>query len=70
MYSYGIMLIETFTKKRPSDDMFGGDLSFKRWIKLSLPSTLDEVTNVNLLKDFQGEIDKIVQCVSSIFKLL
>ncbi|XP_057799511.1 receptor kinase-like protein Xa21 [Salvia miltiorrhiza] len=36
VYSYGVMLIETFTRKRPSDDMFCGDMSLKRWVELSL----------------------------------
>ncbi|KAL8508546.1 hypothetical protein ACS0TY_018971 [Phlomoides rotata] len=37
VYSYGVMLIETYTRKRPSDDMFGGDLSLKSWVESLLP---------------------------------
>ncbi|KAG8371643.1 hypothetical protein BUALT_Bualt13G0109500 [Buddleja alternifolia] len=38
VYSYGIMLIETFTRKRPSDDLFGQDFSLRIWVERSLPN--------------------------------
>ncbi|XP_057796844.1 probable LRR receptor-like serine/threonine-protein kinase At3g47570 [Salvia miltiorrhiza] len=47
VYSYGVMLIETFTRKRPSDDMFCGDLSLKSWVELSLPEMPDKVIDAN-----------------------
>ncbi|XP_057796857.1 probable LRR receptor-like serine/threonine-protein kinase At3g47570 [Salvia miltiorrhiza] len=70
VYSYGIMLIETFTRKRPSDDMFCGDMSLKRWVEISLPNIPVEVIDVNLVMNLEEEqIDKNLQCVSSIFEL-
>ncbi|XP_057794955.1 probable LRR receptor-like serine/threonine-protein kinase At3g47570 [Salvia miltiorrhiza] len=70
VYSYGVMLLETFTRKRPSDDMFGGDLSLKRWVELSLPKMPDKVIDVNLLMNFEEEqTDKNLLSVSSILEL-
>ncbi|XP_057803816.1 LRR receptor-like serine/threonine-protein kinase EFR [Salvia miltiorrhiza] len=70
VYSYGVMLIETFTRKRPSDDMFCGDMSLKRWVELSLSEIPDEVIDANLVMNLEEEmIDKNIQCVSSILEL-
>ncbi|KAM3239321.1 hypothetical protein P3L10_014355 [Capsicum annuum] len=35
VYSYGVMLLETFTRRKPNE--FEGDLSLKQWVSYSLP---------------------------------
>ncbi|KAH9722890.1 hypothetical protein KPL70_006885 [Citrus sinensis] len=37
--SYGVLLMETFTRKKPTDEMFTGEMSLRRWVKESLPWT-------------------------------
>ncbi|KAH6775250.1 hypothetical protein C2S52_012811 [Perilla frutescens var. hirtella] len=70
VYSYGIMLMETFTRKRPNDDMFGGDLNLSSWVETSFAQSSNEVIDVNLLKLEKGEqLNKTLQCVSCILKL-
>ncbi|XP_057796847.1 probable LRR receptor-like serine/threonine-protein kinase At3g47570 [Salvia miltiorrhiza] len=70
VYSFGVMVIETFTRKRPCDDMFCGDMSLKRWVELCLPEIPNEVIDANLVMNLEEEqIDKNLQCVSSIFQL-
>ncbi|XP_022870740.1 probable LRR receptor-like serine/threonine-protein kinase At3g47570 [Olea europaea var. sylvestris] len=32
VYSYGIILMETFTKNKPTDDIFVGDLNMRGWL--------------------------------------
>ncbi|KAL8485725.1 hypothetical protein ACS0TY_027855 [Phlomoides rotata] len=32
VYSYGIMLLELFTRKKPTDNMFNGEIGLKEWV--------------------------------------
>ncbi|KAG8371336.1 hypothetical protein BUALT_Bualt13G0077100 [Buddleja alternifolia] len=66
VYSYGIMLIETFTRKRPSDDMFGQDFSLRIWVERSLPH---QVIDANLMHPEEEHFNKSLQCISSILEL-
>ena len=70
VYSYGMMLMEVFTRKKPSDDMFVGDLSLKSWIKRSVPQFTYRVIEANLLMNVDEQHgDKIVDFTSSILEL-
>ncbi|OIT36029.1 lrr receptor-like serinethreonine-protein kinase efr [Nicotiana attenuata] len=45
VYSYGTMLMEIFTRTKPNDEMFDGDLSLKQWVsKRSHRCQLNEAT--------------------------
>ncbi|KAK2967960.1 hypothetical protein RJ640_002815 [Escallonia rubra] len=69
VYSYGIMLMETFTRKKPTDEMFTGQMSLKMWVKESLPSAEIQVLDKNLLRrDGKNSLAE-VDCLSSILKL-
>lgn len=37
MYSYGILLLELFSAKRPTDDMFKDSLNIHNFVKMALP---------------------------------
>ena len=49
VYSFGILMMETFTRKKPTDNMFVEQLSLRCWIKDALPHSIIEVADVNLL---------------------
>ncbi|KAL7193783.1 hypothetical protein ACSBR2_025416 [Camellia fascicularis] len=50
IYSYGIMLLETFTRKKPTDEMFTEEMSLRQWVSTSLPDEVMEVVDSGLLR--------------------
>ncbi|XP_015167745.1 putative receptor-like protein kinase At3g47110 [Solanum tuberosum] len=69
VYSYGIMLMETFTRTKPSNEMFDGDLSLKQWVSNSLPHAVMEVIDPNLITPQDNHSVKKIDCVVSIMKI-
>ncbi|XP_022731985.1 putative receptor-like protein kinase At3g47110 [Durio zibethinus] len=49
MYSFGILLLEMFTGKRPTDDIFKDDLTLHHFAKMALPDQVLEVVDPLLL---------------------
>ncbi|KZV33420.1 putative LRR receptor-like serine/threonine-protein kinase-like [Dorcoceras hygrometricum] len=50
VYSYGIMLMEVFTRTKPSDIKFTGDLSLRTWVNDSVPNAIMQVIDSKLLR--------------------
>ncbi|KAL2538619.1 LRR receptor-like serine/threonine-protein kinase FLS2 [Forsythia ovata] len=70
VYSYGVMLLEMYTRKKPTDEMFGEEMSLKSWVSHSLDeNTITEVVDTNLLGREEENFAKKDQCVSSILAL-
>ena len=69
VYSFGILLMETFTRKKPTDEMFSGEMSLKEWVKQCLPSALIQVVDTNLLSSRGREHLAAKDCALSILQL-
>nr|XP_027082611.1 receptor kinase-like protein Xa21 [Coffea arabica] len=69
VYSYGIMLMEVFSRRKPNDEMFVGNLNLKSWINDSLPDSILQVIDAKLLKHEDENFTEKLECFSSIMEL-
>ncbi|XP_059660853.1 putative receptor-like protein kinase At3g47110 [Cornus florida] len=81
VYSYGILLLEMFTGKRPTDELFKDNLSLHSFVKLALPNQIMEIIDQSALyKEVAGEANKRVsswsdlrseqiECLVSVFQI-
>ncbi|XP_027152382.1 receptor kinase-like protein Xa21 [Coffea eugenioides] len=69
VYSFGITLMETFTKRKPKDEMFTEELSLRRWVQDCLPDSVIQEIDVDLLHPEDGLVQKKINCISSILQL-
>ncbi|XP_059073187.1 probable LRR receptor-like serine/threonine-protein kinase At3g47570 [Cryptomeria japonica] len=51
VYSFGMLILEMVTKKRPIDDMFSGDNTLPRWVRRAFPEAVEGVVDRELLVD-------------------
>ena len=56
VYSYGILLLEMFTGKRPTDDMFKDGLNLHDFVKTALPDQVIDILDPNLLWKREDEM--------------
>ncbi|KAF3455935.1 hypothetical protein FNV43_RR00578 [Rhamnella rubrinervis] len=66
VYSHGIVLMETFIRKKPTDTTFDGELSLVKWVEESLPHHVTQVVDSNLMGE---NISAVKDCVLSIMGL-
>ncbi|KAG5227465.1 LRR receptor serine/threonine-protein kinase [Salix suchowensis] len=68
VYSYGILLLEMITGKRPTDSMFKDGLELHSYVKMALPGRVVDVADPKLLIEVD-QADQIVKCLISISKI-
>ncbi|TYG82059.1 hypothetical protein ES288_D01G056500v1 [Gossypium darwinii] len=69
VYSFGILLMEIITRKKPTDEMFEGERSLKSWVIESISSSLNQVVDPKLLSTIGREHLKVKNCALSILQL-
>lgn len=50
VYSYGILLLEMFTGKRPTDSEFGEGLGLRNYVQVALPESAASIIDQSLLQ--------------------
>lgn len=81
VYSYGILLLEMVTGKKPTDIMFEGDLNLHNFARMALPDHVMDIVDLTLIND-DGDLDTSsnqrlqqarlnckIECLSSMVKI-
>ncbi|XP_070675116.1 probable LRR receptor-like serine/threonine-protein kinase At3g47570 isoform X2 [Malus domestica] len=72
VYSFGIVLMETFTKRKPTDEMFVGEMDLKQWVADSLfpDAAIGEVVDADILGvEEDGDFVSRRDCLLSVMRL-
>ncbi|XP_039841633.1 receptor kinase-like protein Xa21 [Panicum virgatum] len=79
VYSYGILLLETFTGKRPTDSEFVQALGLRKYVEMALPERVANIIDQNLLQEVEdcearsttscSNEDIKISCIISILRI-
>ncbi|XP_055800423.1 receptor kinase-like protein Xa21 [Solanum dulcamara] len=70
VYSYGIMLMEVLTKRRPTDeDICNENLDLRKWITQSFSGTMMDIVDANLFSEEEQITSKSEICIASVIEL-
>ncbi|KAL5699036.1 hypothetical protein ACHQM5_029993 [Ranunculus cassubicifolius] len=59
VYSFGVLVLEMITRKRPTDDMFKEGLSLPKWVKSRYHKHMEEILDPCLVKSLRGQIPEL-----------
>lgn len=71
VYSYGVLLLEMLTAKRPTDDLFQGGRSIHSYVATAYPERAMEIVDPALLQLKEKDMDeeKMEECIVSVFRV-
>ena len=64
-YSYGILLLEMFTGKRPTESMFNDKLNLHNFVKMALPERVADILDPVLLSSTEAEEEEEITATDS-----
>ncbi|KAK1409306.1 hypothetical protein QVD17_35832 [Tagetes erecta] len=68
VYSFGVLLLEVMTGKRPTDDIFNNGLSLHKYAYMALPDHVTHVIDGELINYHQDDAIAM-QCLASVVKI-
>ncbi|XP_012700393.1 probable LRR receptor-like serine/threonine-protein kinase At3g47570 [Setaria italica] len=71
VYSYGILLLEIFSAKRPTDPLFQGGQSIRSYVAAAYPERVMEVADPMLVQHEENNIGdgSLKECLLSVFRV-
>ncbi|KAK3436999.1 hypothetical protein EUGRSUZ_C01822, partial [Eucalyptus grandis] len=70
MYSYGILLLEMLTGRRPTEETFKDHLNLHNFVKVALPDQVMEIVDLAIFNgESENDIERMRGCVASILKI-
>ncbi|KAK2636271.1 hypothetical protein Ddye_031063 [Dipteronia dyeriana] len=61
VYSYGILLLEMMTRKKPTDAMFEGDLNLHSFARMALPDQVMDIVDPMLINEEMAATDHMMR---------
>jgi hypothetical protein len=59
VYSFGVLVLEMVTRKRPTDDMFVGGLNLHKWVKTHYHGRLERVVDPSLMRASRDQFHEV-----------
>lgn len=59
VYSFGILVLEMVTRKRPTDDMFVGGLSLDKWVKSHYHGRIEKIVDSSLVRAMRDQSPEV-----------
>ncbi|KAL7106337.1 hypothetical protein ACP275_07G106200 [Erythranthe tilingii] len=70
VYSYGILVLEIFTNKRPTDDSFMDHVNLHNFVEAALPDRVMEIVDPHIrIGPHQNDNNKFEDCMCCIFSI-
>jgi len=78
MYSFGILVLEMLTGRRPTDELFKDDHNLHNYVKLSIPDNLFYIVDQAIIIESEDNTDNgnpggihpnVEKCLLSIFRI-
>ncbi|KAJ1256501.1 hypothetical protein BS78_K011700 [Paspalum vaginatum] len=77
VYSFGIILLETFLRRRPTDDMFRDGLDIATYVAMNFPDRIIQIVDPELLEERYDSLpqtsepmkEKIMECLLSVLNV-
>ncbi|BAF27714.1 Os11g0172700 [Oryza sativa Japonica Group] len=70
VFSFGVVLLEIFLRKKPTDDMFKDGLDIVKFVEVNFPDRLPQIVDPELLQETHvGTKERVLCCLNSVLNI-